>query len=353
MSLLNKLFSIKENGFHYIIRFFGIKFKIRSLGLTNKEIRLVKNQIRPDLFEFSKKFIWSNEDKLSYKGKKWLLETMFYEKLGYFPNLKNPKSFNEKLNWMKLNYDNPIQKRCVDKYEFKEYIKEKLGEGYTIPLIGVYDSVNDIDFNNLPNQFVIKTTVNGGAHSVQIVRDKSSLDIDKLKYKFNNLLQDLETVYYAHLTKAYEGLKPRIIIEEYMEQITGQLYDYKFFCFHGDPKFVYVATDHFPGMVSKISLYDLNWKKLPIKYGAHSNKATVNMPKCLNEMIKLSKILSKDFPIVRVDFYEVENKLYVGELTFTPGSGFGKYMPADWDYKIGKWLDLNKLEDNYLIKEVL
>ena len=138
-----------------------------------------------------------------------------------------------------------------------------------------------------------------------------------------------------------------------MEQIDGQLYDYKFFCFHGEPKFAYVAIDHFPGVKSKISLFDLDWNRLPVTYDNHpSINKPLEKPKNLEKMIELARKLSKDFPFVRVDFYEVGDKVYVGELTFTPGSGFGKYEPVDWDFEMGKWLDLTKLpKENLCIED--
>ena len=351
MAFFEKIFSIKKENIRYVIRIFGIKFKIISLKSTITRFKAIKWLTRTDFMDFRQAFLWSYENKLTYKQKKWFLETYMYENLGYFPNLKTPKSFNEKLNWMKLHYDNPLAKRCVDKYEFKNYIKEKLGDGYTIPLIGVYENVNDIDFDSLPNKFVAKSTLEGGGIGVIIVRDKSRENIEDLKFKLNHYLKSWQTSYYSILAKGYEGLKPRIIIEEYMEQIAGQLYDYKLYCFHGEPKLVYVATDHFPGVVSKISFYDLDWKKLNIAYGSHSNKQEIPKPKNFDEMVRISKILSKDFPYVRVDFYEVGNRIYVGELTFTPGGGFGQYNPREWDYKIGEYLDLDKLEEQYLIKD--
>ena len=351
MSFFNNIFSIKEHRFHYVIRFLGIKFKIISLGLANKELQSLKNQIRADLIPYKKKFLWSNEDKYTYKEKEWFLSTMFYEKTGFFPNLKEPKSFNEKLNWMKLNYYNPNRSRCVNKYEFKNYIKEKLGDGYIIPLIGVYDDVNDIDFDKLPEKFVIKTTSNGGSVGVDIIKDKSKINIDALKFKYNNLLQNWSIAYYDNLSNTCKGLTNRIIIEKYIEQLDGQLNDYKFHCFHGEPKFVLAVEDRdFKGGY-KLEFVDMNWKRLPFHRGNKKNLIHSTKPKCFDEMVRISKILSKDFPFVRVDFYEVDNKLYIGELTFNPCGGFGKFAPVEWDYKIGKLLDLNKLEDEYLLKE--
>ena len=345
------LFKIKEDNFHYEVRILGIKFKIRSLKLAIKNLNNLKSKTRPDLINFYRKFLWGNEDKISYKEKKWYISTRMYEEVGYFPDLENPKSFNEKLNWLKLNYDNPLAKRCVDKAEFKNYIKEKLGEGYTIPLIGVYEDVNDIDFAGLPDKFVVKSNVIGGGSGVQIVKDKSKLDIDALKYRFNNLLQWWNNLYYYDLSIAYKGVQPKIIIEEYVEQINGQLNDYKFHCFNGEPKMILTVKDRDFNGGYNIEFVDMDWKRLPFHRGNKKKLIHSKKPKCFDKMVRISKILSKDFPFVRVDFYEIEGKIYVGELTFTPCGGFGKYDPGEWDYKIGEWLDLSKLEEEYLIKE--
>lgn len=348
--MFNKIFSIKEDEFHYKIKLLGITFKFRSSKLIAQKLKLLLNSSRTDLMNFNQSLLWGHEAALTYNQKKWFLEMLMYEHLGYFPNLKNPKTFNEKLNWLKLNYDAPNEKICIDKYEFKNYIKEKLGNGYTIPLIGVYEDVNDIDFDSLPQKFVAKSTLEGGGVGVYAIKNKSKINVEELKYKLNNLLIDWHTGFYSVMSRVYEGLKPRIIIEEYMEQMEGQLYDYKFFCFHGEPKIMYVAIDHFPGVKSKISLYDINCNKLNISYDNHPGIKGIIRPKNLDKMIELSKILSKDFPFVRVDFYEIEDKVYIGEMTFTPGGGLGKYDPVDWDYKLGKWLDLTKLNKDYLSK---
>jgi len=336
------LIEISRSGSHKTVSFLGLKFNF----LDKKALKdyMLEMQILNNKF-----FTYSNVKKWTAKEKVWFLSQKFYICLGYFPDFRKPKTFNEKLNWMKLNYCNPVEKIVIDKYEFKNYIKEKLGEGYTIPLIGVYDDVNDIDFKSLPNKFVIKTTTNGSLTGVQIVKDKKKLDINQTKSNFNNLMQDWNTVYNSCLSMGYKEIEPRVIIEEFLDSNKGQLYDYKFFCFHGEPKFVYVAVDHFQGQISKISLFDLNWKNLDVKYDKHKNiNRPIPKPQCFDEMLRIAKILSKDFPFVRVDFYEVKEKVYVGELTFTPGGGFGKYKPFSWDYKLGEWLDLNKLNPEYV-----
>lgn len=341
--MLDKLFSIKEVDLHYIIKFLGVKFKIMNSKKAFAELKKLRQQMKrsriPTIYNTN----------LTQEQKIWFLSQKFYEEVGYYPDFKNPKSFNEKINWMKLNYYNPLEDVCIDKYTFKEYIRAKLGEEYVIPVIGVYEDVNDIDFDKLPPKFVIKVTTSGSGEGVEVVRDKSKINIDKLKYKFNNLLQEWNSIYYYCLSRGYKDIKPRIIIEEYVDQGNGQLYDYKFFCINGEPKFIYVAIDHFSGCTSKISFYDLNWNRMDIKYNHHPIiKKTIERPKYYEQMLNISKFLSKEFPFVRVDFFETENNLYIGELTFTPGGGFGKYEPLEWDYKIGEWLDLDKINKEYL-----
>lgn len=302
------------------------------------------------MISFDKNFLWSNHEKLTYQQKKWLIENRVYESCGYFPNIDNPKSFNEKIQWLLLHYDDPTISICVDKYEFKNYIKEKLGDVYTIPLIGLYDDVNDIAFDSLPNKFVIKSTTIGSGQGVEIVKDKSKLDIDAVKYKFNNLLQDWNNLYYYDLSLAYKRVKTRIIIEEYMEQIEGQLYDYKFHCFNGEPKMVLAVHDRTFRGDYNLEFLDMNWNRLNFHRGHKDRLIKAEKPKYFDEMVRISKILAKEFPFVRVDFYEVNDRIYVGELTFAPAGGFGKYEPLEWDYKLGELLDLSKLNKEYLIE---
>ena len=335
MTLLNKLFCINENGTHYVFHFFGIK---------------LKNHVRADLITFRQSFLWENEDKLTTKEKKWYLETYIYQFARYFPNLKVPRSINEKINWMKLNYNNSLQRCCVDKYEFKKYIAEKLGNGYTIPLIGVYKDVNDIDFKTLPKQFVIKSTVSGAGKGVRVIKNNETLDIDKLKYNFNLLLQDWKSMYYSSFGAAYKGIKPQIIIEEYIPKIAEMPCEYKIFCFNGEPKMLYTINYH----KKEWTYYDMNLNRIPVTNSDYGGSLKMSPNKVLkpsknfNKMIEISKILAKDFALVRVDFYDIEDKLYIGELTFTPTGGFAKYTPREYDYEFGEFLDLSKIPEENL-----
>ncbi len=341
------LFSIKEEGLYYIVNILGLKLHIKSLKLAYKKIKeLEKKQITPR----SSKFFWATEAKFSTKDKIWYLSQTFYEQTGYFPNLKNPGSLNEKLNWLKLNYYNPIENTCIDKYEFKKYIKNQLGDGYTIPLIGVYDSVDDIDFKTLPQKFVMKVTISGNQEGMAFIKNKDKTDIEHLKYKFNDYLQEWNSIYYHCLSRGYKEVTPRIIVEPYIEELEKAVCDYKFFCFHGTPKCFYTTSNWLTGSIRELTYYDMNLNRLPIKYNNHSINHCTKLirTKQIDLMTEIATKLSKDFPFVRIDFYNLKDKLLLGEMTFSPGGGFGQYTPREWDYKMGEWLDLNKLNPVYL-----
>lgn len=340
----NKIFSIKKEEYRYVINIFGIKLKINSLKLAIKSIKSMQLQLRrskiPTIYLAD----------LTMEQKIWYLSQKFYEEVGYYPNFKNPKSFNEKINWLKLNYYNPIEEICIDKYAMKEYIKDKLGVEYVIPAIGVWDDVNDIDFDKLPNRFVIKVTTSGSGEGVEVVKDKSKLNIDKLKYKFNNLLQEWNTIYYYCFSRGYKNIKPRIIIEEYVEQLTQNDCDYKFLCFNGEVKYFYITNNKVLGKERTVTYYNMDLNRLPCTYYGYKITGPQKLKKTqsFDNMIEIAKKLSADFPFVRVDFYVLDNKLYIGEMTFTPGGGFGPYYPVEWDYKIGESLDLSKINPKYL-----
>lgn len=339
--MLKKIFSIEKDELHNIIRIFGIKISVMNPHILLQTARFLHN------VPISNMFLFDNISRLTDEQKIWYLSQKFYDALGYFPNFKNPRSFNEKLNWMKINYYNPVEKICVDKYEFKKYIKEKLGDGFTIPLIGIYDDVNDIDFASLPDKFVMKVTTGGGNEGLLIVKDKKKLDIDEAKAEFNNYLQEWNKSYYTIMSTGYKEIKPRILIEEYKEQINGELIDYKFHCFHGEVKNV-MAVNGRKGLSYKYRFYTPDWQPLDLYRNKRKELTDFDKPKNYDKMLEISKILSKDFPFVRVDFYEVGERVYVGELTFTPRGGFGKLTPVKWDYEMGEWLDLSKLTPEYL-----
>lgn len=256
-------------------------------------------------------------------------------------------TYNEKIQWLKLYYNHPDLSKIVCKYNFKKYIFDKFGEGYTVPLYGVWSDVNKIDFNKLPEQFVLKSNCASNGRFIKIVKDKSSLDICKLKEELKGWLNPSRLMINTYC-RAYWDVKPLIIAEKYIEQIDGQTYDYKFFCFGGEPKFAYVATDHFDEGNNienhRISIYDLDWNLMDVKYGEHPQN-NVPAPKNLAKMIELAKEASKEFPFVRVDFFEIEDKVYFSELTFYPGGGLHKIHPEHINKEWGSYMSLPEKKD--------
>jgi len=264
------------------------------------------------------------------------LKLIYRAETGKKLDLENPKSFNEKLQWLKLYDRNPEYVKLVDKYEVRKYIAEKIGEEYLIPLIGVYNSVDEIDWNNLPQKFVLKCTHGSGCNI--ICKDKSELNINLAKKKLNKWMK--KNWYWFGREWPYKYIKPRIICEKYMVDESGkELKDYKIFCFNGEPKVIQVDYNRF--INHKRNLYDLEWNYMPlsIKYPNDPNKI-INKPQRLGEMLNIARILSKDYPHVRVDFYSINEKIYFGELTFYHGSGFEKFEPESYNYVFGSWLQL-------------
>lgn len=273
---------------------------------------------------------------------KMYLKTMFKRRIGKQLNLSNPKSFNEKLQWLKLNDHNPEYIKMVDKYEVRNYISEKIGGDYLIPLIGLYDSFDNIDFESLPNQFVIKCTHDSGG--IIICKDKSNFNFDNAKKKINHNLK--KNYYYHGREWAYKYIQPRIIIEKYMvDESATQLKDYKFFCFNGEPKAMFVATDR--GIDTRFDFFDLNFNHLPFMQHYKNSDKNIRKPAGFEKMVELARVLSEGIPHVRVDFYDINGKIYFGELTFFHFSGFEKFEPEEYDYIFGSWLDLPKASKKF------
>lgn len=267
------------------------------------------------------------------------LKLCFKEKIGRWPDLKNPRTFNEKIQWLKLHDRNPLYTQLVDKYEVRKYIAETIGEKYLIPLLGVWDSFDEIDFDKLPNQFVLKCTHDSGG--LVICKDKSKLDIEAAKKKINQCLQ--RNYYYTWREWPYKNVKPRIIAEEYMEDEPGKgLKDYKFFCFNGAVKALFVATDREIHQ-TKFDFFDPEFNHLPMKQHYPNNEEReIKRPAGFEEMKLLASKLTSKFPHCRADFYDMGGKVYFGELTFSHFSGFEPMEPMEWDDKFGHWLTLPK-----------
>lgn len=274
----------------------------------------------------------------------WLPDKQ-YLKLYYFGhmhkklNLKNPKTFNEKLQWLKLYDRKPEYTMMVDKYEVKKYIAEQIGEEYVIPTLGVWDSPEDIDFDSLPEKFALKCNHNSGL-GMYICKDKTKMNVEKVKKELWRGIK--QNYYWSGREWPYKNVKPRIIAEQYMEDSeTAELRDYKIFCFNGVAKAMFVATERQKsGEEVKFDFFDMDFKHLCLKQGHPNADVCPVKPKLLDEMKRLAEKLSYNIPHVRVDFYEVNGRVYFGEFTFYHFSGVVPFNPEEWDYKFGEWIEL-------------
>lgn len=264
------------------------------------------------------------------------LKMLFPLRTGYKLNLKNPQTFNEKLQWLKLNNRKPEMVKMVDKVDVKEYVAKIIGEEYIIPTLGVYNSVDEIDFDSLPNQFVLKCTHDSGG--IVICSDKSKLDIEAAKAKLRRGLK--VNYYYQNREWPYKQVKPRIIAEQYMVDESGyELKDYKFFCFDGEVKLLFIASDRGSKTEeTKFDFFDTNFNHLPFTNGHPNSTKKIAKPQGFEEMKKIAALLSKGHPHLRVDLYDINGKIYFGELTFYHWSGMTPFEPMEWDYKLGEWI---------------
>ena len=255
------------------------------------------------------KLLGGNDEKIS--------KLQYFQKNGVNPDLKNPREFMEKTQWLKLYYYTEKYGKYVDKYEVRRHVKEKVGEKYLNDIIGVFDSVSDIKFDNLPKQFVLKGT-HGSGYNV-IVKDKSKLDVNKTKKKLSQFLSD--NYYYKFRELIYKDVKPRILIEKYISEIdSDSLIDYKFHCFHGEPKYVFVQRNT-PSNLKK-GFYDMSWNKvMPENHIPAFSDAEFVKPDNFDEMIQVATKLSEGFIFLRVDLYSIGNKIIFGELTFFSNAG--------------------------------
>lgn len=269
---------------------------------------------------------------------KTYLEILYFLKTGKKLNLKNPRTFDEKLQWLKLYDRKEEYVKLADKYEVKEYVAKLIGTEHVIPTLGVWKDVNEIDFERLPNRFVLKTTHDSG--SVIICKDKASFDKNAAK---EHLRRRLKQNYYYHAREwVYKNIIPRIIAEPYLEDESGGLIDYKLFCFHGEPYLIQVDVDRFES--HRRNFYTLEWEYLNLRRkSANFDPKLVSRPKNLDMMIEFAKCLSANKPFVRVDFYEVQSHVFFGEVTFYPGAGFSGFEPEEWNKILGDMIDLERV----------
>ena len=265
-------------------------------------------------------------------------------------NVDNPKTFSEKLQWLKLFDHNPCYTQLVDKYESKIIVGKLIGQEHIIPTLGVWDSFDEIPFDKLPNQFVLKCTHDSGG--LIVCKDKKKFNIEEARKKIVACFK--RNYYWAAREWPYKYIKPRIIVEEFktdthvlgnpaLDKNADGLLDYKFYCFGGEPKFLYVAFANMKNGIKKdlLTFYDLEWKATPFYRLDHEPLPfTIEKPDKFEEMLDIARKLSKGIPFVRVDLYYLNNQVYFSEMTFTPGSGFGPFKPDEWERKLGDWIIL-------------
>lgn len=269
----------------------------------------------------------------SYKS---ALVDWYYQRTGESLNLDNPQTYNEKIQWLKLNDNTELKTRLADKYLVREWVTEKIGEEYLIPLLGGWDRFDEISFDKLPKQFVLKT--NHGSGWNLIIKDKDQMDFQQVKSKLDLWMKKNFAFYGLELH--YAQIPRKIIAEEYLQELD-QVYDYKFMCFNGEVKFIWVDTDRFTG--HKRTLYTPEWKKMNSRIHYDSADYDISRPKNFEKMMEIASVLSEGFVHVRVDLYNVNGKIYFGEMTFTSGSGTENIEPKEFALEMGTWITLPQI----------
>ena len=269
------------------------------------------------------------------------LQIVYFKHFRRFINFNNPKTFNEKIQWLKLNYRNEEYTKLVDKYRVKQYITKLIGEEYVIPTLGVWNNVDDIDFKSLPEKFVLKCNNDSGG--IVICKNKKDFDEAKAKSFLKERLKN--NGYWYGREWPNQNVNPCIIAEKYMEDsISKDIKDYKFFCFNGSMEFFDIDIDRF--IEHRANYYDRNGNFLPFgkTYCPPDYTKKIEMPKNLDKMIELAETISHNTVLSRIDFYEIDGQVYFGEITFYPGSGFSPFTDEKWDYKLGDMIDLPNIK---------
>lgn len=278
-------------------------------------------------------------DFLRFIPDKTMLKIEYKMKIGKKLNLKNPTTFNEKLQWLKLYNRNPIYTVMADKYLVRDYIKEKIGEQYLVPIIGVYNNVKEIPFSDLPNRFVLKCTHDSG--SVILCKDKNAFDFEDAKKRLKKRLK--KNSFWWAREWPYKNIKPRIICEEYLEDGKNDFLPvYKFFCFNGAPKIIQqIQNDKQEN--ETVDYFDTNWNRINMIQRFPNSKTPLGKPEKFDEMLEIAKKLSQGVPFLRIDLYIVNGSIIFSEHTFFTDAGYSIFEPEEehWDEKLGEWIDLD------------
>lgn len=280
--------------------------------------------------------------KLGYKNMlNWMPDELYlrlkmWSFTGTIPDLTHPKTFNEKLQWLKLHDRNPLYTKLVDKAEVKPWVAEHIGWEHVVPTLGVWDSFGEINFDALPERFVLKCTHDSGG--LAICRGRATFDEKAAQRKIEHSLS--RNYYWWGREWPYKDVKPRILAEKYLDAGPSGMTDYKILCFGGQARCIFTCTGRAEGDL-RVDFFDLNWKHLPFTRHYPNADVLPKTPSRLTEMVALSECLAESIPFVRVDFYEVAGELYFGEMTFYPGSGMEEFDPEEWDLRIGDMLSLD------------
>lgn len=265
---------------------------------------------------------------------KLYLSVKFYSRFGRRIDWMTPKTFNEKLNWLKLYYHDPKLTMMADKFAVKELVSKMIGKEYVVPCYGVYQSIDDIDFSKLPERFVIKATHDSSG--AMVCKDKSKLDIDSVQAKYAKLLK--RNWYYSSCEWAYKNITPRIIVDKYLDDgRQGELQDYKFWCFNGEPRYMYITNK---GKNIYENFYDMEFNPVDINHNFPRTQPEYTKPEGFEKMRELAQRLSQGIPFVRVDFFDVAGKIYFGEFTFYDWAGLRPFADEKWDRELGRLIKL-------------
>lgn len=279
---------------------------------------------------------------LKKEGYSELIKDWYFNETGERLNLENPVTYNEKIQWLKLYGIDEHMTNLSDKYKVRKWVQNTIGEEYLVPLLGVWDTFDDINFDVLPDRFVLKA--NHGSGMNVIVEDKKLLDIGEARKKFNYWL-NIDYAFFSGLELQYSNIERKIIAEEYLENSKGNLNDWKVFCFNGEPKYIMFLTDRNNGL--KMAFYDLEWKKQPFVYSYPMYEGEVKKPNQFDKMIELSRKLCKGFCHVRVDWYLFDDgSIKFGEMTFTSMSGICKWNPPEYNKILGDMIEFPEKWDN-------
>ena len=294
-----------------------------KLFLKNPE-RIIAVLLKANWSHFLKDDIYLNLLFFSLMRRKWI-------------DWNNPQGFNEKLQWLKVHDHKPEYTIMVDKYAAKQYVADRIGEEYIIPTLGIWEHFDDIDFDSLPNQFVLKCTHDSGG--LVICKDKRTLNKEAAKKKIEKCLK--RNYYWSGREWPYKNVPPRIIAEKYMsEDGNEEINDYKLMCFNSKVKATFVCSNRFSDEGLNVTFYDADWKRMPFERHYPASSSEISKPKTYEEMVLLAERLAQQIPFLHVDFYEVKGKPYFGDLTFFPGSGFEEFNPDEWDKTLGEWIKL-------------